>query len=225
MLSPRWRKVLRDLWGNKTRTILVVLSIAVGVFAVGMIGGSRAMLANDLAAANSAANSFSAAITTDEPFDDDLVQTIRHMPGVGDAEGRSTPVFQVSTGPDEWKNTQFNVIPDFDDIRIGKFTSVDGAWPPPRKEVLLERTSLAFLNTHVGDTILVDLPDGTKRAMRVAGSVHDVNWASQLYSFGAAYITADTARWLGQSGQFTELRITVAEQPDNPEHIKTIANQ
>jgi len=29
MLSPRWRKVLGDLWSNKTRTILVVLSIAV----------------------------------------------------------------------------------------------------------------------------------------------------------------------------------------------------
>jgi putative ABC transport system permease protein len=31
MLRPRWRKVLRDLWSNKTRTLLVVLSIAVGV--------------------------------------------------------------------------------------------------------------------------------------------------------------------------------------------------
>ena len=37
MLSPRWHKVLSDLWGNKTRTVLVVLSIAVGVFALGMI--------------------------------------------------------------------------------------------------------------------------------------------------------------------------------------------
>ena len=43
MIPPRWRKVLRDLWSNKTRTILVVLSIAVGVFAVGMIAGSRVM--------------------------------------------------------------------------------------------------------------------------------------------------------------------------------------
>ncbi|MEJ2557520.1 MAG: hypothetical protein P8186_15085 [Anaerolineae bacterium] len=37
MISPRWRKVLRDLWHNKARTVIVVLSIAVGVFAVGMI--------------------------------------------------------------------------------------------------------------------------------------------------------------------------------------------
>ena len=35
MGSPRWNKVLRDLWGNKVRTLLVALSIAIGVFAVG----------------------------------------------------------------------------------------------------------------------------------------------------------------------------------------------
>ena len=40
MLSTRWRKILRDLWGNRMRTILAVLSIAVGVFSVGMIAGS-----------------------------------------------------------------------------------------------------------------------------------------------------------------------------------------
>ena len=48
MLSPRWRKVLRDLWHNKTRTVLVVLSIAVGVFAVGMIVSTEIMMADDL---------------------------------------------------------------------------------------------------------------------------------------------------------------------------------
>ncbi len=35
--TPRWAKVLADLTENKTRTLLVVLSIAVGVFAVGMV--------------------------------------------------------------------------------------------------------------------------------------------------------------------------------------------
>ena len=42
MLAPRWRKVFRDLWSNKTRTILVLLSIAVGVTAIGMV--RRALL-------------------------------------------------------------------------------------------------------------------------------------------------------------------------------------
>ena len=29
MFSTRWRKVLRDLWSNKTRTVLVVLALLV----------------------------------------------------------------------------------------------------------------------------------------------------------------------------------------------------
>ena len=33
MLGARWYKVLYDLWGNKTRTMLIVTSIAVGLIA------------------------------------------------------------------------------------------------------------------------------------------------------------------------------------------------
>ena len=29
MIAPRWRKVLRDIWENRTRTVLIVLTIAV----------------------------------------------------------------------------------------------------------------------------------------------------------------------------------------------------
>ena len=34
----RWIKVYRDLWINRSRTVLIILSIAVGVFAIGLIG-------------------------------------------------------------------------------------------------------------------------------------------------------------------------------------------
>ena len=49
MFPPRWRKVWADLWGNKLRTLLVVLSISVGVFAVGMVYSSYLMFQRDLA--------------------------------------------------------------------------------------------------------------------------------------------------------------------------------
>jgi putative ABC transport system permease protein len=38
-MSVIWQKVWSDLWDNKVRTILAVLSIAVGVFAVGVTFG------------------------------------------------------------------------------------------------------------------------------------------------------------------------------------------
>ncbi len=37
MFSPRWQKVFRDLGSNKTRTVLVVLAIAVGIFTFGSV--------------------------------------------------------------------------------------------------------------------------------------------------------------------------------------------
>ena len=59
-LKPRWKKVLRDLWGNKLRTTLVVLSIAIGVFAIGMITGTQILLREDLAVAWNGTNPASA---------------------------------------------------------------------------------------------------------------------------------------------------------------------
>lgn len=41
MLRARWYKVINDLFGNKTRTLLIVLSMSVGLFALGIILSAR----------------------------------------------------------------------------------------------------------------------------------------------------------------------------------------
>jgi len=48
MLSPRQIKIFRELWVYKARTLLVVLAIAVGVAAFGLMGASRIILERDL---------------------------------------------------------------------------------------------------------------------------------------------------------------------------------
>ena len=89
IITPRWRKVLRDLWSNKTRTLLVVLSIAVGVAAIGMVAGAYAIISRELPAAYAAVNPASALMFT-APFDDDLVRVISNVNGVDNVEGRLT---------------------------------------------------------------------------------------------------------------------------------------
>jgi len=56
MLKSRWVKILNDLWGNKTRTMLIVLSIAVGLFAVGTIISARSILSTEMAKSYAAIN-------------------------------------------------------------------------------------------------------------------------------------------------------------------------
>ncbi len=79
VLRPRWSKVLADLWDNKTRTLLVVISIAVGVFALGTIVNANMILSNDIDAGYAAVNPANITITT-EPFDDELLSSVRRRP-------------------------------------------------------------------------------------------------------------------------------------------------
>ena len=43
-----WHKIWFDLWNNKTRTLLAILSITAGVFAVGAIFGMSDMLLTNM---------------------------------------------------------------------------------------------------------------------------------------------------------------------------------
>ena len=65
MAAPRWRKVGRDLTYNKVRTLLVALSIAVGVFVIGMIAGARDIIVQSLQANAARMNPPSATLTLD----------------------------------------------------------------------------------------------------------------------------------------------------------------
>lgn len=159
MLSPRWRKVLADLLKNKTRTAVVVLSIAVGVFAVGSVFSSVAILSDQLAQSCAAVNPANITIYTD-PFEDDLVDSVQAMREVGAAEGRRSVGVRVKVGPNEWKSLQLHAIPDYSEIKINKALPESGTWPPPKRGILLERSSLGFANAGVGDVITVETPDG-----------------------------------------------------------------
>ncbi len=216
MLSPRWRKVLADLWSNKTRTLLVVLSIAIGVFAVGMIADARVRLLRGLSEQYMAGKPFSAVILTRDTFDDDLVQSIRRLPGVDEAEGRRSVTVRLNVGPDQWKDLQLFAIRDFEDMRIGTVTLEQGQWPPPNKTLLLERSALSPMlgvNITPGDTLLIETLDQTQRRMPVTGIVHDLNVAPTfIFNMYYGYITEDTLEWLGVPREYNSVRITVDQE-------------
>lgn len=231
-LAPRWKKVFFDIWENKTRTFLVVISIAVGVFALGMIATSRIALSQGLKEEYTAINPSSAMIMVSDPFfgigevgfGDDLVEAVRNMPDIGEAEGRRKVMVRIQVGPDSWRDFQLFAIPDYDDIRINKVKPQSGDWPPGPHDVLIERSALTLTGADVGDTITIKTPSNRLRQMRITGITHDL---SQMPSFldGAiyGYITFDTLEWLGVSREYNELHIVVARDKYNKEHIQQVA--
>lgn len=97
-LRPRWRKVLRDLWTNRQRTGLMALSIAIGVFAVGVIATTDTIVTRDLSASYAATDPASATIYTVGPFDGSLIESVRAVSGVKAAEGRRSLTVRVKVG-------------------------------------------------------------------------------------------------------------------------------
>jgi putative ABC transport system permease protein len=224
MFAPRWRKVIRDLWLNKTRTILVVMSIAVGVFSVGAVATARTILSRDLAAQYAVTNNASATINFSN-IDEQFVRSVRRMPEIAEAEGRRVNLLRVPLG-EARSNLILYAFDDFDDVRIDKFRHEQGKRVPDRREVLLERSSLRLFNKQIGEAIKVELGDGKTRDLTIAGTVFDVNAPPvQFANFGSAYLSRETWEWLGFGSNYTQMRIRVAEQPDSRTHIQDVADK
>ncbi len=225
-MSPRWRKVLGDLWVSKARTALVVLSIAVGVFAVGMTSASRVILPRELAAEYDATRPSSAMIYTNLPFDDDFVDGIRRMRDVRDAQGRGSHTVRLQAGPDEWREFQLFAIPDYTDVRINKVTLDAGTWPPPEHTVLIERSSAAFARAHAGDRLTVKMRDGRVRQLRVAGIVHDLSqFPTPFIGIAYGYVTRGTAEWLGGLPGYNELYIVTLGDTRDRAHVEQVTKR
>ncbi|MCC6169775.1 MAG: ABC transporter permease [Caldilineaceae bacterium] len=226
-LSPRWRKVLRDLWSNKTRTLLVLLSIAVGVSAIGMVMGSQLIVDRNLPEAYAAVNPAAGTLFTLTTFDEDQVETVRAMKEVAEAEGRRVVNVRFLTKSGEWRGLQLNAIPNYEEMTLNKIRPQTGVYPPPLHELLLERASVAASlglgDVVIGDMLTVEAPNGKQRTLRVAGTVHDM---SQLPAFmngaGYGYITFDTLAWLGEPRDFNQLDFTVAENPMDADHLAAV---
>jgi putative ABC transport system permease protein len=224
-LKPRWRKVLRDLWGNKIRTILVVLSIAIGVFAIGMIVGTQILLREDLAVAWNATNPASATLYSD-PFDADLLHSIERLDGVVAAEGRRG--LSLSLLLDDGERKQMNVlaVDDFEGMQLNTISSVTGQWPPPENGLVIERASLAVAGLEVGDTAVVETASGREKELEVVGVAYDINSnPAQFTGQPNAYVSAETLDLLGYGNYLDELAVQVDGDTTDKAHVEAVIDE
>ena len=223
MLGIRWRKIFRDVSRNKTRSILVILSIAIGVFAVGAIASSQAVMMRELRNNYQSINPSGAWISCDA-FDAEFARTIARMPQVGEAEGRAQANVRVQTGPNQWTSLGLYALEDYANVRIDVIHPISGDWPPNKHEILIERSAMGLLKVKIGDVITIETPDGRWHELRVGGTVHDLNqFPSNLSFTGLGYVTLDTISWLGFPRSFSVLHITAAENQGDMQHMRVVA--
>lgn len=222
-LPPRWRKVARDLVAHKLRTLLVVLSIAVGIFAILVVMGGRGILVAAFDTNFAKSNPSNATLAT-SGFDQMLVDRVRRSADVADAEGRRTVTLQYRPGdvvgvPDppaqitqaqRSQSISLTAAKDWNASRLERVfpQGATTTWPPARDEVVLEVSDQEVSPLSVGDLITVYTAAGDKRLLRVAGFAHDINsFPAMFVGHITGYVTLATMADLGVQPGMDELLI------------------
>jgi len=223
-MRPRWRKVISDLLDNKVRTLLVVLSIAVGVFAIGVLAGTYVIISQDLGVTYAANNPSNMEIRLDD-FDEDLLHTIREFDGVKEAEARRVFTLLIRPqGESKWTAVDVVALDSFQDNEVNLLVPVSGASAPNEDQILLEKDVLDEFQIAPGETLEVRLGDETVKQVEVAGVVRDASTgAIDFLSPPLAYIQMDDLSFYNEPDRYNRVFATVdAAGQDDEEFIRGV---
>jgi len=206
-MSVIWRKVWRDLWRSKFRTALVVLSTAVGVFALGFVYGTSDVLRTRMTESHRA-SIFPHITFYTSRFDYDIVDTILHEAGVADAEAQRVATFRWKLdGETDWHDGTVIARTDFDAQRMELLDLLDGSWPTGRA-LAVERLASQHFHIPVGTTIIVEF-GRTERRLPIEGIIRGSQVFPPQWGGNANfYATPETIAWLTDQEQgFNRLNV------------------
>jgi putative ABC transport system permease protein len=223
IVKPRWSKVFSDLWENKLRTLLVVASIAVGVFSVGTIINIYVFLSEDVGVTYAARNPANIQVWTD-PFYEDFVRSVEQIPGVLEAEGRQILDVRASQDSENWQNIQLIGIQDFKATHINLLSAIDGKVIPGRHELLVSQDFMNNTGFQVGDMVEIETPDGKSQTLPLVGLVEDqVTNGADIFGGASGYVTLDTLKGMVGSDYFNRLYVRVSGDSTNQEYVQGIS--
>jgi putative ABC transport system permease protein len=223
MLSPRAHKILRDIWGNKGRTFLVVLSIATGIFAIGLVASAQGLLARNMDESYASIEPANATYLA-PAFTQDVIDEVVASGLAAETSGRRYFQTRIKVGEGKWENATFFALPDYEDIRVKKIIPKEGGWPPADGEVLLELSTLKIMEVKVGDVLTVQAPNGREYHLVVGGTVQDMNVVPTNFSGSAnGYVNFNTLAMLGEPPVLNQLDVVVAGDNLDKEHVRGTA--
>jgi len=229
MLKTRWQKVLTDIWGNKTRSLLVVLSVGVGVFAVGFVQTLSTVLIGGMNADFQGVNASSGTVMSTEALSDDFIISLKSVPGVEELEGSGSATGKIDLGNGKTAIIMFSSTESYKAKKMDIFRpdtpgGTDVLKPLGTHEIYLERSAVNMLKVKEGDSIRVQLKSGRVRELKVAQIVYDITSMPFIFTnMATAYTTPDTMVWLEGERNFNIVSFTVKENKLDRKHVTDVA--
>lgn len=203
-----WYKVWFDLWHNKLRTLLVVFSIAVGVFAVGATFGMVEQMMPTMDAAHQGTNPAPVAIYLTQAVDRDTIMTLAKVPGVASVEPLNSIDMRYKIRPDDpWRKGSILMRDDYEHQTYELLQLKEGQWPSGLS-LGIERMHSPFYGIDIGDTVVIEVGD-QERTLPVTGKIrHPFVPPPSMYDWAWFFGSAELIDLYGiPQGRFTQFKV------------------
>ncbi|MBZ0310405.1 MAG: ABC transporter permease, partial [Anaerolineae bacterium] len=163
MIRTRVKKILRDIWTRKTRTLMVSISIFIGVFGTVTLFTMGDLLVRQLEKdldknKLGMIRTYLATNPTAEVDNDALLSTLRGLPDVTVVEGQAVyPMFWKKPGEDTFESSSmFAYSEPFGEIQLEPMRLEEGRFPEAgSQELTIERRFAEKYDLKPGDTLTV----------------------------------------------------------------------
>jgi putative ABC transport system permease protein len=218
-----WHKIWFDIWHNKTRTLLAVLSIAAGVFAVGSIFGMSEMLLTNMDRSHHAVLATHINAALDRPVDRETLLSLREVPGVENVEPYNSVNILYKLHPeDEWRQGVIQMRDNYEQQKYELLQLRGGHWPNSKNEIAVERMGAQFLKIGIGDSVIFKINE-KERALPITGFIrHPFVPPPQFMDLAFFFMNGEGMERLGiPQGKFTAFYARVT--PYSEDHAKEVA--
>ncbi|MGH2619235.1 MAG: ABC transporter permease, partial [Anaerolineales bacterium] len=211
-MRTAYRKVFRDLWLHKGRTALVVLSIATGAMAVGMILSSNTLMARQMTVAQLASQPSNIWLFLSGLIDQEDVRSLARLPEVEAAVGRSGSGIRWKPSLEsEWQDASLTALADYEAQSLDLLELFSGGWPDSDSVAVEWNHVVPYGVPQAGGTIYFEV-NNRPRPFKVSGSLRDPGVAAPPFSNQPSfYVTLETFDRLMGTRDFGELRISIAD--------------
>jgi putative ABC transport system permease protein len=219
-----WHKIWFDLWHNKARTGLAVLSVTAGVFAIGAIFGMSDQLLSGMDSAHQASSPSHFSMYLDTLIDRDLAASLKDIEGVDDVEPLNRiGVLYKARPEDEWKQGIVIMRDDYERQTYDVSQLKEGEWPG-KDDVGVERLSGEYFKLGPGDEVTFKLGK-TQKVLPITGVIRYPFLEPPMFGGSAIFFVDGPGmeRFGIPDGQFSVLAVRVA--PYDADYAKEVATR
>ena len=216
-------KIWRDLWAQKLRTLQVVLIIAMGAFAVGMIITTRNLMIPGMERLWQACNPAMITMYADPTVDDDTITAVKGIEGVQNAEGYAETSIEWRLNPaDPWQGGNLKMRDNYEQQIYTTLSLLNGRWPSDKFFAISQGTDTVH-GISVGQTVYLKINDH-ESTTKISGTVYDP--VIQPPSFGGpAQFYATRDRYGDLTGDRNFNRIMAGAAQFDRQKLTDIANK